>query len=496
MKIQKSLLSISSGKKIQIPTLMLFCIFTGVIRGTLEGLLFDNNALGTALILSYVPFYTMMFLAILLILKYAGGLTEASVYRVPLAALFLGIFPPIIDLILRGGTSQDIRYGYYLELFLPQKIPSGLYFYYMPEYRLPLGETIIVWATISLTAFYARMRRAAWGRVVFVFACAYLLFFAHSYLIPSMLRLWISNSDQNLYNNDLNLIIPLMQLFFSLIIYLLLRKISIIYLLKRLPHIAPFLLVYGIGATNHPLHSILLATFATLLFFIFFTMIVQNDFFDFEEDSKQNRKRYFQREDVAFFTSMMVFSLVFLLAGGFTLSLFLSIILICGVLYSFPFYRGKGKIFPTMKFEGIWGSMSFLAGAIPFSSSKIQSKVLLQFLIVFLGWSLFALLKDVKDIRADYQAGQNSFYIAFYRKKKKLKNAHRLLIVICTLGLLLAPIFYIIQGRVFGSVLLLFFASSFAGIAFCVKLRFKFQGLLIAINGYLFMLLLIALKIL
>ena len=495
MKLRASLLLLSSGKKIQISTLVLFCIFTGIIRGILEGLFFDASALKPALILSYVPFYTIMFLTILMILKYAGGLSEANIYRVPLAALFLGIFPPLIDLIHRGGMDQNIRYGYYLELFFPQKIPNGLFFYYMPEYRVPLGETIIIWATILLTAFYARMRRSTWFRTGFVLVSVYLLFFIHSCLIPSVLRLWISSNSQNLYGYDLNLVIPLMQMFLSLISYLILRKISLIYILKRLLHIGPFLLIYGVGAVNFPLHSILWASFTILLFFIFFTLIVQNDFYDLAEDARQNRKRHFIHADLIFFTAMMTFALILLSAYNLTLSLFLFIILLCGILYSFPFYRGKGKIFPTMKFEGIWGAMSFLAGAIPLSPTKVQSEILIQLLLVFLGWSFFALLKDVKDIRADYKAGQSSIYIAFYRRKKKLRDVHRLLMTAYTFALLIVPAFYALQGRIFASMSLLFFVIVFAIIAFYVKLRIKVQGLLAAINGYLLILLLITLKI-
>ncbi len=483
--VSRHLLLLSSGRTLSVPSLVLFCLFTGIGRGLLEALFFDSKALSPAIILSYVPFYTMMFLAILLILRTAGGLSESRTFRAPLAALFLGLFPPILDALISGLPNPTLRYGYYMELFRPQKIPEGFFFFYMPDFRLPLGETIVVWATILLSALYARLQQANWLRAALVGAAVYGLFFFHSYLLPSALRLWILNGAESLRGFDLNLFLPLSQALLSLLIYQILMKQSFGYLLKRALHILPFVFVFLAGVAHDRVHSIMPVHFGLLLFYLFFTMIVQNDYFDTKEDAHQKRRRHFSLDDVVFFTGMLTFTIVFLLAAGVTLSLFLIVIMICSLLYSFPFYRGKGKIFPTMKFEGIWGLMSFLAGAIPFVPEKVGVPVLIKALLVFGGWSLFALLKDVKDIRADYHAGQSSLYIVFYRKGWGLLAAHRWLLSLCTLALLFAPAYYGSIGRILPGVLLSVSAAAFVGVALKLKLKVRYQGILAALNVYL-----------
>lgn len=455
------------------------------MRGLLEAVLFDVKAISPAIILSYVPFYVMMFLAILLILRTAGGLSEARTFRAPLAALFLGLFPPILDAFISGLPNAAIRYGYYMELFRPQKIPDGFFLFYMPDFRLPVGETIVVWATILLSALYSRLQRSNWLRVVLVGTAVYALFFVHSYLLPSALRLWILDGADKLRGNDLNLILPLSQTLLSLVIYQALMRISFVYMARRALHIFPFILIFLIGAAHNSFHSILAVHFGALLFYLFFTMIVQNDYFDAREDAHQRRRRHFTADDVVFFTAILSFTIVFLLAAAVTMSLFLFVIMICSLLYSFPFYRGKGKIFPTMKFEGIWGLMSFLAGAIPFVPESLAIPVLIKALLVFGGWSLFALLKDVKDIRADFKAGQNSLYIFFYRKGWGLVAAHRWLVSVCAVALFVAPVYYAATAKLVPAALLFVAAILFLGIGMRWKLSSKYQAILVSLNGYL-----------
>lgn len=455
------------------------------MRGLLEALFFDVKALSPAIILSYVPFYTMMFLAILLILRTAGGLSESRAFRVPLAALFLGLFPPLLDAVISGLPNPSLRYGYFMELFRPHIIPPGFFVFHMPDFRLPVGETLVVWATILLSALYARLQRVGWLRVALVGAAVYVLFFVHSYLLPSALRLWILNGAEALKGYDLNLILPLSQTLLSLVIYQILMKQSFVYVAKRALHILPFVLIFWAGVAHNPLHSIFIVHLAALIFYLFFTMIVQNDYFDAKEDAHQKRRRHFDADDVVFFTGMLTFSIVFLLAAGVTLSLFLLIIMICSLLYSFPFYRGKGKIFPTMKFEGIWGLMSFLIGAVPFVPEQISVPVLVKAFLVFGGWSLFALLKDVKDIRADYKAGQSSLYIFFYARGWGLVTAHRFLLLLCGLALLVAPVYYAAVARYLSAALLLVSAAAFVVAGIWLKLPGRYQGILITLNIYL-----------
>lgn len=486
MKFRKILL-LSSGRTIAMETLVLFCIFTGVLRGLLEALFFDARTLAPPLILSYVPFYSMMFLGILLVLRHAAALSEARVMRAPLAALFLGLFPPLLDLLISGRPAEPIRYGYFLELFMPHVMPPGLFVFYMPDMRLPPGETIVVWATITLTAIYARLQGASWLRAMAAFLGAYLLFFFHSYIIPSVLRWWLSVTPPNVHKFDLNLVIPLTQLFLTLVIYAILRGFSPLYALKRLLHIAPFLLAFALGSLYAPLHPMLYWSFIVLLFLVFYTMIIQNDVFDASEDAAQGRPVRFDRQDIFFFTAMMAFALVFLLSAGIVWALFVLLILACGILYSFPFYRGKGKIFATMKFEGIWGAMSFLAGAIPFepAAERVSAEVLVRALLVFLGWSLFALLKDVKDIRADYRAGQNSVYIWFLRRGKRLRSAHAALMAVTIAALCLPIAYFLSTQRFYLAAATSCLVFVFIGCGFFLPLRSRFQGLLATQIAYL-----------
>lgn len=483
---RQRLLLLSSGRTLEIPALLLFCFFTGTVRGLLEGLFFDPGVFGSLMLLSFIPFYIALFLGILLILRTVGDLSDSRVYRVPLAALFLGLFPPILDLIISGRPDSPIRYGYYLEIFGEREFPRGLFYFFMPYDRVPLGEAITVWATISLASLYAYLQGAGVLRTIGVFIATYVLFFLHSYIIPSALQSWANAIVLDSQKFHLRLVVPLVQIMAAVFTYAALRRIDLRYTLKRLLHIGPFLWAFIFGTLEAPLQSIPFVTLLSLLFLVFFTMIVQNDFFDVKEDSSQNRRQYFQQGDVFFFTSVSIFSLIFLLVSGKNFALFVSLIAVCGILYSFPFYRGKGKIFATMKFEGIWGAMSYLAGVMPFAGyNRITTSTLVVALFVFLGWSFFSLLKDVKDIRADHKAGNSSFYLWFYRKGWKLRRAHHFLMTVSGLALLVAPFFLALRGQWLGATVLCAAAFLFLAAGYFLKIKHRYAGVLVVLNLYL-----------
>lgn len=483
---RQRLLLLSSGRTLEIPALLLFCFFTGTVRGLLEGLFFDAGVFGSLMLLSFIPFYIALFLGLLLILRFVGGLSDSRVYRVPLAALFLGLFPPILDLIISGRPDSPIRYGYYLEIFSGHDFPRGLFYYYMPYDRVPMGESITVWSTISLSALYAYLQGASVLRTIGVLVATYALFFLHSYIIPSALQSWAKAIVLDSQKFHLRLVVPLVQILVAVLTYAALRRMDLRYTLKRLLHIGPFLLVFIFGTLEAPLQSIPFIILLLLLFLVFFTMIVQNDFFDVKEDSNQNRLKYFRRDDVFFFTSVSIFSLIFLLVSGKNFALFVSLIAVCGILYSFPFYRGKGKIFATMKFEGIWGAMSYLAGVMPLAGyNRIATSTLVVALFIFLGWSFFSLIKDIKDIRADHKAGNSSLYLWFYRKGWKLRRAHHFLMTVAGLALLIAPLVLFMRGQWLAATLMCAVAVLFLATGYFLKIKHRYAGVLVSLNLYL-----------
>ncbi|HRP69430.1 MAG TPA: UbiA family prenyltransferase [Turneriella sp.] len=483
----RRIVMLSSGKTINTPTLLLFCFFTGAIRGILEAIFFEPQVFNSLMMLPYIPFYIAMFLGILILLKYVGGLSESRVYRVPLVALFLGLLPPILDIIISGRPDTPFRYAYYLHVFTDIPLPSGFFVFFMPEQSVPMGEAITVWLTIAFAALYAYLQGANLLRTIFMLIAVYLLFFFHSYILPSLLQTWYTTKKTEFHNLELRLVLPLLQILAAVFTYMLLRRISIKYILKRLLHIAPFmlLLAYGMLTANQSNTAIIL--FLILHFLLFFSMIVQNDFFDQKEDRLQKRIIHFDAGDVFFFTAITVFTLILLAVAGKMYALFASLILVCGILYSFPFYRAKGRLFATMKFEGLWGALSYLGGLITLApiTSRISNETLVVLSIIFCGWSFFSLFKDIKDVRTDYKTKNNSFYIWFYKKKWGLRKAHHFLMGIATLGLLVPTIYLFIQQRIILSVSLLCITILFFFIGYKIRLRHRTNALLAVLNIYL-----------
>ena len=89
---------------------LLFCIFTGLMRGILE-LFLHNIQIRNTEIVGFIPFYVSLGLLLREMLARLTTVSRESIEKSLVMGIFLGLFPPLFDLFL--PASAPIFYGYY-----------------------------------------------------------------------------------------------------------------------------------------------------------------------------------------------------------------------------------------------------------------------------------------------------------------------------------------------------------------------------------------------
>jgi hypothetical protein len=407
--------------------LLIVCSFTGIVRAVEEYLFFGERlipAMGVAMIFAYFHIALGLIFLLSTINQTSWKRTQNAVY----IGIFLGVFPPLIDLAV-SGFNAPITYRYYVEGDLAH---MPLHFF-APQHGAPLGEAITVWLSIAFAASYSLSRSRSWIRASLTAIAVYAFMLLQFAFLPRALVYLIQSSGsplpadssaQGFVAKIAISFLPFWYLILSLVFYLALKAELRSLLRRRLPHFMPFVLVTIAGGhyTGGVGVEVLLAAAAVLL--LAATAAVQNDFFDRTTGSAKLRP---DSCDLDFMHIVAAGLLLWLLLLGLNSVLPLMVIAAASVLYNFPQFKLR-RIFPaSLKIEGLWAAMAFLAGMLVYDRKSLRGEALVVLGLVFGGWSVVAAWKDLKDVRGDARHGYLNLYTFLWRRHQlSLHRVHRI----------------------------------------------------------------------
>lgn len=400
--------------------------FVGIFRAMQEYLFFGER-LTAAMGLSMAIAYFHLAISLVVILHFVTGYDWRRIQNAVYLGIFLGVFPPFIDLAL-SGFNANIIYRFYLSESLSD-VPLH---FYAPAIGAPPGETAVVWLSIFFMAFYAyRKSRSVLSFLVSgILTYGYMMF--HFAIVPVTTVVWARQASGGIPSQPQATLrateiapafLPFWYLGLSAILYIVLRPHLRQVLLKRTLHLLPYtLLTLAGGKFMHDITPpVMLA--AVSAFLMAYSVALQNDYYDAREGE---HKKNVEKCDVEFFL---------ILTGGFLLwmtqlnqmaVLPLVLIFALGILYNFPLFRMK-KFFPgAQKVEGMGALMFFMTGVMVFDRAQLRPSVLVTALLLFGGWSIVVSWKDLKDFRKDTRLGYKNLYTFIMGFGKSLSQAHRI----------------------------------------------------------------------
>lgn len=450
--------------------LVIACAFTGIFRA-MEEYLFFGEKLTAAMGISMVFAYFHLAIALMTILHFITGLDWKRIQNAVYLGIFLGVFPPLIDYFINGFNSKTIYRYYVSENF--RDLP---WHFYAPDLGAPLGETIVVWASIFFTAAYAYLRSNSVLKFLLTFIITYLLMILHFGFIPVMSIKLVGDMSQA---NVIMALLPFWYLFLSVLVYLILRPVLRKIMVKRFLHLMPYTLTTLCGGqfTGGITTPVILA--GASVFLIAFAVALQNDHFDSRHGE---HKKIIDECDMVFFNLIAAGFLLWMLLLNQITVLPLILIFCSGILYNFPRFRIK-KFFPgAQKIEGIGAAMFFLTGVMIFDRSHFRPGIFLTALLIFGGWSVLASWKDLKDIRSDTRLGYKNLYTFFMGFGMSLSRAHKTSSAI-GLACIVFPIVYALFTGQYLAAGVLFAAglAPLAGLTFVPTIRHWFKYVLFCI---------------
>jgi hypothetical protein len=274
-----------------------------------------------------------------------------------------------------------------------------------------------------------------------------------------------------------------MELGLCLILYGILNPAIFWQLAKRLNHILPVLFTTLLGYVIHDQIGGYALFIAGCMFFAALVSLVHNDYFDRAEDDISGRRAYLDSNDLNFFNGLLVLLILLFIMNANIVGYCVLLFFVLSCLYHCDFYRGKRWFPANIKIEACAGLAAFLGGILAaflyktglggdffhlvnvpsaLAGSKevmatfLQPSDLLFIFLVFGGWSLFAVLKDSKDIERDQAVGNQTLYTLLARRHRNVDRFHAWLGVALFIGLLL-PIAWMIVLHVRIPLILLMF---------------------------------------
>lgn len=468
-------------------TILIFALFVGGIR-TIEEVMLAYRQYYHIDIINNCVFYLLMIFSYTLVVAASSKTDWKKVINAVLIGVFLGIFPPIIDAFIYG--LGNFRYSYFVGL------PSIKDFFFFDYKRgFPVGEGIVLWSTIIFSAYYTYIKTSSYKRSLLGGLGVYVIVLLISgMIIPSVASITARSISMRIPNM---VVTSIFQLIPIIVFYLILNPHIFTNLTKRSLHCLPFVLLAFMGAAVSGGINPFTIFAAFMVFYAGLVTLVQNDFFDKEEDTLSGRYGYVTRQDVLFFNTTYLI-LVFLLYNIKSMVFLpLGLLYIVSVLYNYDFYRAK-RFFPAnCKIEGIWGLGSFLAGIFSARSPVFTPEIIVFSFLIFGGWSLVSTFKDYKDIDADKTVGNQTGYIMLMKAGLSLEQAHRLVSTVILLCFVVPAIWLFFKG-VHILICILFFLVTMPPLWYTLSQRpctATVRNILIVISIYLFLLLLVVISI-
>lgn len=458
----RNIIRVQERREFRGDVIVLFALFVGTMRVLLEFLLVGNRANPVMKELLFnVSFYFQCFFIFGIPVRFFAPPPWQSRVNVVLVGLFMGIFPPIIDVCIYGWG--DAVYGYqgfaYSYIF---NFPEGWIPWMMSaENRsAPIGEGIALWLAVFFTIVYLYVKtesplRALVGGAVAYCGCAFV-----GGVVPTLVVYVMPTHFPHMFA-DVGFIVG--QTASALLVYALVYRWELSKLVaRRILHGLPLLglALVGFGWVKPWDADVLLVALAVLLSAAM--TIVQNDYWDALDE--YGEAKIVQRYDV----TLIQFGWC-LIVSGFLVSnspVVLPFIAygIVSFLYNSPAYRGKKHFPANVKMEGLAGGAAFLVGVLmaaapllhesaravrvdsrlghpvlrmPFSW-EFGAEVAVAAFLAFGGWSILVSMKDEKDIEADLASGSTNLFTLFVRRGQSAEAIARVLRGLALFAMLLA----------------------------------------------------------
>ena len=406
------------------------------IRNVLENLFELPHAIEPfSIFLHYTIFYIALFLGFVLLLKLLSGQRIENVSKVVLFFWGLMLLYPLFDWFLSFGQSFKLTYL----IAGIDEIASNFFTYGYYTDSFSLGQKVVVFVALLLSATYVWKKTSNALKTVIAFFSSYLLI-AFYCTLPSWI-LFLTYSLHGPFPMDIvsiaishTQIILLVLVAIQLLLWLFFfdRKKAFCLLknlqLLRLSHyllMAFFGLLVFQNVFNQPPTLLSFFTFLLSGFFAFQASVVFNDLADHSIDKKSNKKtpltqKVFSQKELlylAFFESLL--SLLFALTVSFAVFSIIFAMLLFSWIYSMPPLRLRRLPFISIfvlalisllvVFAGFYASGANSIALFPFNFS------LLILIFVFLGFNA----KDLKDFNAEKELGIKSLPVLFGLNKSR-----------------------------------------------------------------------------
>lgn len=444
-----------SSRPVSFQALAIIAVFVGFLRALFEYQFFGAGI--TIQVLWFMPyFYFSIGLVLFVLFHSVVGIDWRRSFGAVAMGVALGVFPPLIDLAV-SGAGANIRYSY--NFFIQPETYPWLFF--GGAAGIPIGECASLWMSVVFAGLYAfYVRRSVW-RALLISVILYVFF--HIYLsgLPIFTAYLLLGKfpDTSMALSSAGHVINAITYFFAfwyigiaLFAYGILRPILAKLLVKRILHILPFCIIafFGSMISAQPVTEAVLNSICIAL--VFYICAVENDYFD--NLYTGGSRATVNKQDIAFLRIILLMTVAWLIMLGKLVGLFYLLIYLGAVIYQLPQYRARKYFAAGMKIEGLWGWLSFTSGTLITIPKKYQPALLLYGLLIFLGWSLISVLKDLKDLNSDRRAGNESIYLYFRKFGVSLRTSHRFVSFFVFAGMLIPAVVMLLRGGYAGAIAL------------------------------------------
>jgi hypothetical protein len=336
--------------------------------------------------------------------------------------LLAGVFPPLLDGVIAPG--HEISYGF--------SVPGDWLF---TSEAVPPGEAIVLWVVIvSIGLFVWVVRRSALDG---------LLALAGAWVLMQFIMVFEVAALECLLADTGRPVQRVVYLGVTFGVFVLLRARALLPSLVRINHALPLGAISLAGAlwVGHGWPAAL--ALAALMTTSMWIVVVQNDWYDREQDRRGGRRVGVERNDCTWMWFFYLAGVLTVMAWSQVAGWLLALYLAAATLYHLPGVRLKRVFCVSYKIEGVWGATAFLLGArgAPGAyGSPIDGWILWPVLLAFAGQSLVSGLKDYKDVEADAAARVYTWYTLARRRGRNVESVHRWLAGACFAALLSAPL--------------------------------------------------------
>ncbi len=502
-----NLIYIQEKKTYNFYVVLLFALFVALVRYMLEVILsYKYMLLLNWTLISSLAFYLhCIFIYTFILALFIPNFQWKQSIHLVLIGVFMGVFPPIIDVFNAGLGEFDYQY-------VVNYKDDWRWLIYNTEGGVPLGEATTLFITIFFVGVMVYLKTQSVIRATLALLLTYCSVFFYGGLLP-LVSDYISEA---MYQHSLEnpstfskswfesvdppkvAVLAYLQILVCVAIYLFLNPVLFKHLASRLNHALPVVLTCLLGFSVYEAVNGYALLIASISFFAALVVLVQNDFFDSDEDALAGRPVCVNKDDVAFFNTMILIVVALLVATANFAGYMLLLFMVASYLYNYDYYRGK-RYFPSnYKLEGIAGLAAYLMGTFMMVSttynvsgdalnaqdfvhatkglvigmeeiwSRVWSmdKVWIAF-FVFGGWSILSVVKDYKDIENDRQVGNQTAYTLLQKRGKNIQKFHRVYTTLLALSMLI-PVFWL---RTVGAPVLSIFAVVVLALLFVVGIN-------------------------